>query len=58
MFKIDVNVPQHEQIVGVRQRKTGDLLLKNWQNNVKKIVSVSDQAHPGIIRSLCFFKAC
>ena len=49
MFKIDVSVPQHEQIVGVRTTEnrgfTPDELAEQC---VEKIVSVSDQAHPGI----------
>ena len=49
MFKIDVSVPQHEQIVGVRTTEnrgfTPDELAEQC---VEKIISVSDNAHPGI----------
>ena len=50
MFKIDVSVPQNEQIVGVKElQRTGDLLLKNLSEQcVEKIISVSENAHPGI----------
>ena len=49
MFKIDVSVPKHEQVVGVnttdRRGFTPDELAKQC---VSKIISVSENAHPGI----------
>jgi|TARA_B100000902_G_scaffold389873_1_gene437812 hypothetical protein len=49
MFKIDVSVPQNEQVVGVKTTNnrgfTPDELAEQC---VQKIISVSDDAHPGI----------
>tara|TARA_R100001086_G_scaffold11960_2_gene6252 strand:- start:3964 stop:4260 length:297 start_codon:yes stop_codon:yes gene_type:complete len=49
MFKIDVSVPQHEPIVGVNTTDhrgfTPDELAEQC---VSKIISVSENAHPGI----------
>ncbi len=49
MFKIDVSVPQNEQLVGVKTTNnrgfTPDELAEQC---VQKIISVSDDAHPGI----------
>ena len=49
MFKIDVSVPQHENIVGINTTAnrgfTPDELAEQC---VQKIISVSDDAHPGI----------
>ena len=49
MFKVDVSVSQHEQIVGVNTTDhrgfTPDELAEQC---VSKIISVSENAHPGI----------
>ena len=49
MFKIDVNIPQNEKVVGVRTTEnrgfTPDELAEQC---VQKIVSVSDNTHQGI----------
>lgn len=49
MFKIDVSVPQHEAIVGVNTTDnrgfTPDELAEQC---VQKIISVSDDTHPGV----------
>ena len=49
MFKIDVNVPQHEQIVGVRTTENRGFSPEELAEQcVEKIVLVSDTAHPSI----------
>ena len=49
MFKIDVSVPQYDTLVGVNTTEnrgfTPDELAEQC---VQKIISVSDDAHPGI----------
>tara|TARA_R100000908_G_C3658277_1_gene86751 strand:- start:69 stop:365 length:297 start_codon:yes stop_codon:yes gene_type:complete len=49
MFKIDVNVPQHESVVGVRTtNKRGFTPEELAEQCVERIISVSNDAHPGI----------
>ena len=49
MFKIDINVPQYESLVGVNTTEnrgfTPDELAEQC---VQKIISVSDNTHPGV----------
>ena len=49
MFKIDINVPQYESLVGVNTSEnrgfTPDELAEQC---VQKIISVSDSTHPGV----------
>ena len=49
MFKIDINVPQYESLVGVNTTEnrgfTPDELAEQC---VQKIISVSDSTHPGV----------
>ena len=49
MFKLDVNVPKDEPVVGVRTTNhrgfTPDELAEQC---MEKVISVSDNAHPGI----------
>jgi hypothetical protein len=49
MFKIDVSVPQHENLVGINTTAnrgfTPDELAEQC---VQKIISVSDSTHPGV----------
>ena len=49
MFKIDVSVPQHESIVGVKTTDNRGFTPEELaQQCVEKVISVSDSAHPGI----------
>ena len=49
MFKIDVSVPQHEQIVGVRTTENRGFTPEELAEQcVEKVISVSDNTHPGI----------
>ena len=49
MFKIDVSVPQNEQIVGVRTTENRGFTPEELAEQcVEKIISVSENAHPGI----------
>ena len=49
MFKIDVSVPQHEQIVGVRTTENRGFTPEELAEQcVEKVISVSDSTHPGI----------
>jgi len=49
MFKLDVNVPQYDNVVGVNTTEnrgfTPDELAEQC---VQKIISVSDNTHPGV----------
>ena len=49
MFKIDISVPQHENLVGINTTAnrgfTPDELAEQC---VQKIISVSDSTHPGV----------
>jgi hypothetical protein len=49
MFKINLDVPQHENLVGIRTTEgrgfTPDELAEQC---VQKIISVSDNSHPGV----------
>jgi hypothetical protein len=49
MFKIDVNVPKDEPIVGVRTtNRRGFTPEELAEQCMEKVISVSDNAHPGI----------
>jgi hypothetical protein len=49
MFKIDVSVPQNKEVVGVRTTDNRGFTPEELaQQCVEKVISVSDQAHPGI----------
>ena len=49
MFKIDVSVPQHEQVVGVRTTENRGFTPEELAEQcVEKVISVSDSTHPGI----------
>ncbi len=49
MFKVDVSVPQHEQLVGVRTTENRGFTPEELAEQcVEKIVAVSDSAHPAI----------
>ena len=49
MIKIDVSVPQHEQIVGVRTTENRGFTPEELAEQcVEKVISVSDSTHPGI----------
>jgi len=49
MFKIDVSVPQNEQIVGVRTTENRGFTPEELAEQcVEKIISVSENAPPGI----------
>ena len=58
MFKIDVSVPQNEQIVGVRTTENRGFTPEELAEQcVEKIISVSENAHPGIRDRNYFFYA-
>ena len=49
MFKIDGSVPQNKEVVGVRTTDNRGFTPEELaQQCVEKVISVSDQAHPGI----------
>ncbi len=49
MFKIDVNVPKDESVVGVKTTENRGFTPEELaQQCVEKVISVSDNAHPGI----------
>ena len=49
MFKISVDVPQHESVVGVRTTNNRGFTPEELAEQcVQRIVSVSDNAHPAI----------
>ena len=49
MFKVDVSVPQEGSIVGVRTtERRGFSPEELAQQCVEKVISVSDNSHPGI----------
>jgi hypothetical protein len=49
MFKIDVSVPQNEQVVGVRTTENRGFTPEELAEQcVEKIISVSENAPPGI----------
>ena len=49
MFKLDLNVPKDEPIVGVRTtNRRGFTPEELAEQCMEKVISVSDNAHPGI----------
>jgi hypothetical protein len=49
MFKIDVSVPKDEPVVGVKTTENRGFTPEELaQQCVEKVISVSDNAHPGI----------
>lgn len=49
MFKIDVSVPKDESVVGVKTTENRGFTPEELaQQCVEKVISVSDNAHPGI----------